>query len=808
MDVERVLSTLTVDEKIRLLSGDGNWHTYGCGGKIPAIMMTDGPHGLRKVETEKLGDVNDSKPATCFPTASAVACSWDPLLAHEIAAKIAKEAKKEQISIVLGCGINMKRSPFCGRNFEYFSEDPYLAGCLATGYINGMQAEGVGTSLKHFAVNSQETRRMTSNSEVDERALREIYLKAFEMTVKNAAPTTIMASYNRINGQFATQNSHLLKDILRDEWGYCGVVISDWGATIDAVNAYKNGLNLEMPDSHGYSFEAVKHAYETGEITDSLLDELAGTILEKLSARHELSDADASADYAANNEFARLTENQCAVLLKNDGTLPVKNDRKLIIIGDLAVNMRFQGGGSSHINPVFHKSALEAFEDAGYEVFYAKGYDNNCEKTDEKLVSEALHLVKEHYDAQNSTILFFMGLTDKFEGEGYDRDDLSIPYCQIDLLERISAVAERKNIAAITFGGAPMDFSWDENTGAVLHMYLGGQAVGESVCDLVSGKANPSGKLAETMPKVRTDTPAWRYYAADYDDVEYRESIFVGYRYYETFDVPVKYPFGFGLSYTTFEYSNLHVADSFAGGTLDVSFDIKNTGNVAGAETAQIYVLPKSGNILRSKTELKGFAKVTLNPGESKTLTVTLDDDSFSVFDVSKNAFSMLSGEYDIAVGASVKDLRLVNKIVVSGNEYFRNEKELFPDYFKEQPHGMEISDSQFEALYGKKLTDFRHRRRGDYDASCSLGDVCRASAVGTIILGVMNIAVRLMYLGKKKDDPAIKMMKSGLIEGALGGLAANSGGMITSKFIDFLVLNANKKPGRAFARLFKKRFS
>lgn len=805
MDTEKILQSLTTDEKIRLLAGVGNWHTYDCNGKVPVIMMTDGPHGLRKVEDETAGDIETSKPATCFPTASAVACSFNPELSRKMANAIADEAKKEKISIVLGCGVNIKRSPFCGRNFEYYSEDPFLAGKMATGFIKGMQENGVGTSLKHFAVNSQETRRMTSNSQVDERALHEIYLAAFEETVKEANPTTLMASYNRVCGHFATSSEYLLNTVLRDKWGYKGSVISDWGATNNVVNCMKAGMNLEMPDPQGFHTGVLQEAYAKGEITDKELDSWAENILKNLSSLSEKVVDDYNVDYDKHNEIARNIENECAVLLKNRGILPISTDNKIIVIGDMAVNMRFQGGGSSHINPTKVSNALESLKKAGYEVTYIKGYDSTTEKEDAALMTECFKMLSSEYVKGKTKILFFLGLTDSFEGEGYDRTSLDIPAYQTDLLERVAGIASISDIAAISFGGAPMDFSWEENVSAVLHMYLGGQAVGESVADLVSGRVNPSGRLAETIPLVRTDTPAWRYFALPNDDVEYRESIFVGYRYYETFDVPVRYPFGYGLSYTDFEYSNMKCKKVYSNGTLKVNVTIKNTGSLAGAEVVQIYVKNPKSDCIRSAIELRGFKKVFLEPGESKEVEILLNERSFSAYLTNRHDFAPLDGTYTVCAGSSVKDLRLEQDVHVEGEHYFRNERMLFPDYFKPQPHGMDVSKEQFEELYGMALSDEKNRKRGDFSTTCSFEDVTKKSIFGWIVRGVVGIALKFMYPGKDKSDPGFMMVKMTIQEGNLEGLITTSGGAISPKLVDMLVLNANRNYGRAFIRMFKK---
>ncbi len=805
MDIEKILSTLTIDEKISLLSGDGDWHTSNCNGKVPAIMMTDGPHGLRKVESEKVGDITGSNPATCFPTASAVACSWDPEVAKKMANAIANEAKREKVSIVLGCGTNIKRSPLCGRNFEYFSEDPFLAGKMAASYIKEVQNEGVGTSLKHFAANSQETRRMTSNSQVDERALREIYLPAFEEAVKEGKPATVMCSYNRTNGEFGSRNKHLLTDILRNEWGFDGAVVSDWGATNDVVKCYRNGLTLEMPDCKGYHKKVLKKAYETGEISDEELNTWAGNVLRCFSTLSEKAPECKPFSFEDHETIAREIEDECAVLLKNDNVLPLEKEKKLIIIGDMAVNMRFQGGGSSHINPTHKPNAVRAFEEEGFFVKHLKGYLSEIDTIDEKKENSAIELLKGNYEKGSTKVLFFMGLTDSYEGEGYDRKNINLPFNQIHLLRKVSELVDKKDLAAITFGGAPMDFDFEEKVGAVLHMYLGGQAVDKAVVDLVSGKVNPSGKLAETMPYSVSDTPAYRYFGLDNDDVEYRESIFVGYRYYETFNVPVKYPFGYGLSYTDFEYSDLKVKDSYENGELTVSFKVKNIGNVAGKEVAELYVINPKENFIRSAIELKGFKKVYLNPGEEKEVEIKLSERSFSVFDVSKNKFTVIEGEYEIAVGGNIKDLPLRKKISVKGEKYFRDEEKLFPDYFKENKRGMEISKEQFEGLYGRKLGNDKDRKRGDYTICCSFDDVTRKSLFGLIIRGVVSLVIKLMFKGKPKNSPEMKMVRMGLFEGNLEGLISVSGGAISPKLANMLVYNANRKYFKAIKTIFEK---
>ena len=840
MTSQEKLEKLTVDEKLRLLNGVGDWHTYDANGKLQTIMMTDGPHGIRKIENEQAGDITGSNRATCFPTASAIASSWNPKLAARMARHIAAEALKEDISIVLGCGINIKRNPLCGRNFEYFSEDPYLTAKMATAYIKAMQECGVGTSLKHFAGNSQETRRMTSNSQIDERALREIYLYAFEQVVKNAKPTTIMASYNKLNGEYACANSYLLQDILRDEWGYDGLVISDWGACIDAVKCFNSGLNLEMPDNRGYHYKMLRKAYEEGLLTEEKLDELSLKIINMvddlrkgtLQVKNEgKSGTDYYAgmnelDYDSQHRAAREIENECAILLKNcDKFLPIKSDAKLIVIGELAEKTRFQGGGSSHINPAKYTSGIEGLTAAGYALQYLKGYEIDTDKPDDKLEKETMNTLEEILDANDAKILFFLGLTDIYEGEGYDRTTLDIPENQKHLLKMISKKYGAEKIAAVTFGGAPMEFSsWSKDVSAILHMHLGGQAVGDSIADLVSGKVNPSGRLAETIPEKLETVPSQTFFAPSHDDVEYRESIFVGYRFYETYKSPLSYEFGYGLSYTDFEYLDMEIPEEFdalADGhraSFDVKLTVKNTGNIAGAEVVQVYICPPgadinakaytgiAGDFLRSSIELKGFQKVFLEPGETKTVNITLDVAAFSVYDVGKGRWSPIAGEYTVAAGMSVRNIVHKKKIKVSGEEYSRNERELVPEYFEKNNEGMHgISQETFSKLYGKPLSNYRANKRGDYTIQSSFGDVSKQSLFGRLVRSAVGIGIRFMFPGKKKDSPEMKMVLSGIEEGAMEGLIANSGGILSIKLVDMLVLNANMQYGKALLRLFQK---
>lgn len=804
-NVDDIVKSLTLEEKVKLLCGKGNWFTYDCNGKVPSIMMTDGPHGLRKMTSDVALEVNNSVPATCFPTASAVAAGWDPDLSRLMGQTIAREAKKEQISIVLGCGINMKRSPLCGRNFEYFSEDPYLAGKIGIGYVQGMQGEGVGTSVKHFAANNQETRRQSSNSQIDERALQEIYLRAFEMIVKEAQPTTLMASYNRINGRYGCANSHHLKELLRDKWGFKGAVISDWGATMDAVDCHKNGLTLEMPSSGGYHDKKILSALKSGEYTEAELDENVREVLEKLSSLSDKLVDNYEVDYGSHHDIARQIEDNCAVLLKNEGALPIAKDKRLIVIGEMAEHMRFQGGGSSHIIVTKNVSALDALKTAGYDVTYLQGYNTEKSSVNEELHIEAVEYIKKNVDADNAVVLFCMGLNDATESEGFDRKNLLIPANQTALLKDI-ANNTSVPVVAVTFGGAPMDYSWEDKVDSILHMYLGGQAVGEAVADLISGEAAPSGRLAETVPYSIEDTPAYRYFALNQDDVEYRESIFIGYRYYSTFKVPVRYPFGYGLTYTKFEYSDINIErDTFASGSIKVSCKIKNVGDRDGSEVVQLYVMPPKDNIIRAAKELKGFSKIKLAAGQEAVVEFTLDERSFAIYCDDSKEFEMISGIYGIGIGASVEDIRLNTEVNIEGREYYRNERELFPGYFAENSHGMEISEEEFERLLGRPLSNLRGRGRGEYDLTCTFGDVSRASLFGRLVRKIVKSKMESMLVGVDEDDPVRKMTFMCIEEGALESLLSITGGEVSPKLVDILILFANKKYFKAIGRAFKR---
>lgn len=792
------MESLTREEKVRLLSGVGAWNTYSCNGKLPSIMMTDGPHGLRKQDSGNIVENNLSRVATCFPTASAIASSWNTEAVAKMAAAIAREALAEKVSIVLGCGINIKRSPLCGRNFEYFSEDPFLTGTLAIAYIKAMEELEVGTSLKHFAANSQETNRQTSNSQIDERALREIYLQAFEMVVKEAQPTTIMASYNRLNGEYACANKRLLTEILRNEWGFKGTVISDWGAAADVVKCIKAGMDLEMPDNLGIHSAQLLKALEQGQLAEEELDRAVSKVCElvkSLAAKVK----DCTVDYGEHHKLAKQLECESAVLLKNDGFLPIEKGTEVLVVGEMAVDMRFQGGGSSHITTIQTPNAVESLKKAGINVIYAQGYHIENEFSDEHLEKEAMEYAK-----KGLPILFFGGLTEKFEGEGYDRKTLAIPSNQTKLFHKLYEI--HKKVAFISFGGSAMDISFEKEASAILHMYLGGQAVGEACADLITGEVNPSGKLAETFPTSIEDVPCYLYYGKKSDDVEYRESLYVGYRYYETFHKPVRFPFGHGLSYTNFEYSHIKLSrDVFDGDGMEVIFTITNTGTRSGKEIAQVYIQNPECNYLRALIELRGFKKVELEPGEQKQIHILLNQRSFSIYDEEKKAFIMPKGDYQILVGASVRDIRLQAEISVQGEAVKKDDRERLKEYFEKQKGSFQITQKQFEVLLGRPISHFDDVRKGEFTVYHSLEQLAKYSLLGKIALKVATIAAYKLNKGKSKDSPEVMMFIHGIREGMLDSVICNGGGMAPYKLAEAIVLSANGHHLKAMIKLIRR---
>ena len=655
---EEILQTLTLEEKASLCQGASFWFTKEITEKgVPAIMMTDGPHGLRKQtgETDHLG-INKSVPATCFPSSAAVCNSWDETLMRQIGAALGQECKQEQVAVLLGPGANLKRSPLCGRNFEYFSEDPYLSSNMAKSHIQGVQSQGVGTSLKHFALNNQETRRMTVDVRVDERTLRETYLASFETAVKEGKPWTIMGAYNKVNGTYCCENSHLLRDILRGEWGYEGVVVSDWGAANDDALGIAAGFDLRMPYAGEVKTQAIVQAVQEGQLDQRDLDAAVLRLL-KLALRGEANRCKTVRyDVAAHHELAIQAAAESAVLLKNEGgVLPLAHTARVAVIGGLAKTMRYQGGGSSHVNPTFHRDLLTVLAEDYPDVkaTFARGYRLKKDEVEEEFVSRALANA-----AESDVVVYCMGMPNGWESEGFDRTHLRLPGNQIDLLNRLAALG--KPVVVFLFTGAPVLTDWAAKADALFAMYTAGQGVAEAMARLLFGRANPCGKLAETWPLALEHTPCSLTYPQK-ETAVYEEGVFVGYRYYDKKQMPVAYPFGFGLSYTDWQYSNLrldkqHIRDT---DTLTVQLDVTNTGRLPGKEIVELYVGNAPAGVPRPVKELRGFTKVFCTPGQTQTVTFTLNKRSFAYYHVGMHDWYAESGTYEILAGASSRDIRL-----------------------------------------------------------------------------------------------------------------------------------------------------
>lgn len=660
MDTKAIVRQMTLEEKAGMCSGADMWRLKGVERLgIPPVTVTDGPHGLRKQmgAADHLG-LNESLVAVCFPTAAALASSFDRALVREVGEALGDACQAEDVAVILGPGANIKRSPLCGRNFEYFSEDPYLTGEMATAHIQGVQSKNVGTSLKHYAVNNQETRRMTVDARLDERTLREIYLAGFEKAVRDARPWTVMGSYNKINGVYGCENPYTLTDILRDTWGFDGYVVTDWGAMNDKVAAIKAGLELQMPGGDASADQKLVDAVNNGALDEAILDRACERILSITMRYVENRKPETKFDYAGHHALARRVETEGLILLKNSGALPLPKAARVALIGKFAAEPVYQGGGSSHINPWKVDTALDAFREYSGQVTYAQGYETAKDESDPLLLDEAVKAA-----AGAEVAIVFAGMPAGFESEGFDRTHLNLPHCQ-NLL--ISAVADAQpNTVVVLHNASAVSMPWLEKVQAVVEAYLGGEAVGGAVYDALTGRVNPSGKLAETFPHRLEDTPAFLNFPGHGDVVSYSEGIYVGYRYYDIKKMDVLFPFGHGLSYTAFKYANLAIDKNEATDveTVMVSCEITNIGPVFGKEVAQLYVTRKTDGVPRPVRELKGFEKVSLNPGETKTVTFSLDRRAFAYYNADLGDWAVEEGVYGIEIGASSRDIRLESEI-------------------------------------------------------------------------------------------------------------------------------------------------
>ena len=698
MEVEKVLKELTLQEKAQLVMGCGSWRTMSIERLgIPSIRMSDGPHGLRKqggLSEEDNINVNDSIPATCFPPASLTSCSFNRDLIYKMGEAIADEAIHQDVDVLLGPAVNIKRSPLCGRNFEYVSEDPYLTGEYAVSFINGVQSRGVGTSIKHFAVNNQETLRMNIDADVDERALREIYLSAFEKAVKKAQPYTVMASYNRINGDYGCENIHTLRELLRNEWGYKGLVMSDWSAVDNRVKSIKAGCDLEMPSSGKMRVQEVVEAVKSGELDEHLLDEAAANILNLVDRCTGKQKTKIENIYGINNNLAERIASESMVLLKNeDGILPLNPQKSYALIGAFADKPRYQGGGSSHITPSHLISMKEVCDEKMLKATYSPGYEINSRKISKRLISEAAQKAGEADIA-----IVFIGLTDIYEFEGLDRDSMSLPPSHIKLLEEVYKA--NHNVIAVLCAGSAVSMEWEPMCKSILYAGVMGQSGSRAIYNILFGSVNPSGKLSETFPLRLSDTPCYNSFPGGNNSVHYLESIYVGYRYYSTAKKPVKYPFGFGLSYTSFEFTGLKAdrQDVDEGGSITLSLKVKNTGNMDGAAVVQIYIKNNCLNTFMPDMELKNFEKIFLNKGEEKDVLLKISYDDFMRYDPN-DGWVADTGDYQIFAAESCEDIMQEIHVHVTGKGK-RQPMEGIETYYC--PKSGDFNEGQFENLYGR----------------------------------------------------------------------------------------------------------
>lgn len=792
-----LIQQMTLEEKASLCSGKNFWHLQDIPRlRIPSIMVADGPHGLRKQidESDPIG-VDKSLPATCFPTASALAATWNRDLVYQIGVALGEECRQEKVSVLLGPGVNIKRSPLCGRNFEYFSEDPYLTGELAKSYINGVQSQGVGASLKHYAANNQETRRMTIDTIVDERTLREIYLTGFEIAVKQAQPWTVMCAYNRINGIYASDHAYLMKDILKGEWGHQGLVVSDWGAMNNRVEALKAGVELEMPGVSNGNDELIAAAVRSGDLDETVLDRAVERILTLIFKAQANLAHDFFYDPQAHHALARRTASEGAVLLKNEGNLlPLKPGARIALVGRFARSPRYQGAGSSLINP----SQLDNLYDelaaivGEPQLIYAPGYPESGDYADETLIQEALAAIR-----QADITVICAGLTDMYEVEGMDRSHMNLPTGHDTLIERLAAA--HKQVVVVLSNGSPVQMPWANDVPAILEAYLGGQAGAGGIADLLTGKVNPNGKLAETFPHKLQDTPAQPYPGGP-AMVEYRESIYIGYRYYDAAKVEPLFPFGHGLSYTSFTYRDLTLVQ--AGETVSVQFKVNNSGAVFGQEIVQLYIRDLHASVFRPGKELKGFTKVALAPGEETDVTLTLDPRAFAFYDVGSQAWVVKPGEFEILVGASSRDIRLstIYQVTQAQGKATPMDKAKLAAYFN-LAKDYRFTQADMQALLGRPVPLAMEPRKGSYTLNTPI-DEMKDSFIGKQLHRIVNVILRRMIKGHE-NTPTGALVYAAAQEMPLRSLLMYSN-FITRPRLEALLLMVNGHFYRGLLAFFK----
>ena len=798
MDIKTIIKEMTLEEKVTLTSGKDFWKTVDIPRlKIPSMFLADGPHGVRKMadSTDHLGK-NQSIPATCFPPALTMSQSWNPDFCQTMAHALGLEAKAQHVHVLLGPGMNIKRNPLCGRNFEYFSEDPYLSGKIAASYVRGIQENGISACIKHFALNNQEYRRMSIDSIVDERTMREIYLTAFEIAVKEGAPKTLMTSYNRVNGIYSNEHAHLIKDILRKDWGYTGMIVSDWGGNNDRVQALIAGSNLEMPSTCGDTNRDLYEAITEGDVDEKILDASIEPIIRlALDTHKNMVDTPTSFSVDEHHQLAQKAHEESIVLLKNNQILPLGSNVKVSVIGDFAHHPRYQGDGSSIVNPTRLDTITSLIEEypLSYQGF-AQGF-HRLDHPSKKLRDEAVRLAQ-----QSDVAILFLGLDESSEIEGSDRAHMKIPENQITLLQSVRQVCPK--VVVVLSCGSAVETDWDEMCDALVYAALGGQAGARAILNVLCGQVNPSGKLTESFPMRYEDIAASHYFPGREATVEYREGPFVGYRYFDTSNIPVKYPFGFGMSYTEFAYHNLTIDDN------GVLFTIQNIGQMAGAEIAQLYVSANNSHVYRPKKELKGFQKIFLHPGELQTIHIPFDAYTFRYFNTYSGSWEEESLTYTIFIGASISDVRLEGTYAHRGTSHkILDQRDELPSYFSGNVH--DISDSEFEALIQRPLPisnrPFYRRNRLRVDMNTTIHELRYAPGwTGRCFSRAIDVAIFWLKLRKKRYQA--NFLANGIMNLPLRGMSRMSGGVISQKELDGLIIAFNGACFKGFKMFFHSR--
>jgi beta-glucosidase len=790
-NIRELIAQMTLEEKASLCSGKDFWYLKGIERLgIPSIMVTDGPHGLRKTasQSSQIG-ITDTVPATCFPTASALAATWNRDLIYQVGQALGDECRQEKVGVILGPGANIKRSPLCGRNFEYFSEDPYLTGEMAASHINGVQSRGVGTSLKHFAVNNQETRRMAIDAIVDERTLREIYLAGFEKAVKAAQPWTVMCAYNMLNGTYCSEHETLLTRILKKEWGHSGLVVTDWGAINDRVEGLKAGLELEMPGLPNGNDASIVAAVQSGQLDEAVLDKAVERLLTLILKADESLSIDSNYDRDAHHALARRVAAEGAVLLKNEAALlPLPVNARIALIGRFAKHPRYQGAGSSLMNP----TRLDTLYDelgalVGKEnLIYADGYTDKGDVVDQVLIEAALNVSR-----KADIAVVCAGLTDMDEVEGLDRTHMKLPAGHDALIHALAAAHHK--LVVVLSNGSPVEMPWVGNVSTIIEAYLGGQAGAGGVADILTGRVNPSGKLAETFPLKLEDNPSYYYFPAGPATVEYRESLYVGYRYYDSVLQEVLFPFGHGLSYTCFEYGNLKLSRRSItdAKTLKVSLKVKNTGKLAGKEIVQFYVRDVEATPFRPHKELKGFAKVELKPGKKGSVSIELDKRAFAYYNTDLKDWTVESGDFEILVGASSRDIRLKARLKVSSTlkNVYLSGRDRSPAYHY-LPKGASVTQHAFESLLGRPVPANLGSQKGSYTINTPIGDMSD-SFIGRLLHDYMGRQIKKIIAGQE-ETPTALLMEVMIDEAPLRTLLMAGDGTLTRPMLDAMLVMIN----------------